>query len=310
MVEKKLSVAANTNKEGRRFSNQAKENLWGYLFITPQLVGLLVFTISPVLFSLYLCFAQWDFVKAPIFVGLTNFGEVFSDNLFWTALSNTVVLVIGIVPLTLACSLGLALLTNRKIKGLYFYKAAFFLPLITSSVATVTVWFWLYAPDFGIINNFLAVFGLEGPGWLIDPFWAKIAITIMVAWQSLGWFYLIFLAGLKNIPMDYYEVADLDGASPIQKFFGITLPLLSPTTFFIVTTMLISVFNIFNEAFILTRGGPEYGSYTLVYHIYNKAFRDFHIGEASVVSWVLFMILFAITFIQFKLGRKWVHNGG
>lgn len=307
MVENKISLV--TPKEKRRVSNQFKENAWGFLFIAPQIVGLLAFTLFPILFSLYLCFTQWDFVKAPEFVGLSNFEKVFSDNLFWTALSNTVVLVLGIVPLTLVCSLGLALLTNRKIRGLYFYKAAFFLPLITSSVATVTVWFWLYAPDFGIINNFLALFGLTGPGWLTDPFWAKAAITIMVAWQSLGWFYLIFLAGLKNIPQDYYEVADLDGANPVQKFFRITLPLLSPTTFFIITTMLISVFNIFNEAFILTRGGPEFGSYTIVYHIYNKAFRDFQMGQAAVVSWVLFIILFVITFIQFRLSRKWVHYG-
>jgi multiple sugar transport system permease protein len=307
MVENKLSIA---QRKGQfRFSNNLKENLWGYLFITPQLIGLLAFTIFPVLFSLYLCFTRWDFVKAPEVIGLKNFQTVFADELFWQALVNTVTLVIGIVPLTMFLAFGLALLTNRQIKGLYFYKAAFFLPLVTSSVATVSLWYWLYAPDFGMINNFLVVFNLQGPGWLTDPFWAKVAVTIMIAWQSLGWFYLIFLAGLKNIPQDYYEVAAIDGANFWQKLFKITLPLLSPTTFFILTTIMISTFNIFNEPYILTRGGPEHGTYTLVYHIFNKAFRDFEMGQAAVVSWILFLILFVITAVQFRLGRKWVHYG-
>lgn len=307
MIENKLSVAR--SKSQVRVSNKLKENLWGYLFVTPQLVGLLAFTIFPVLFSLYLCFTDWNFVKAPVFIGLKNFQTVFSDDLFWTALGNTVTLVVLIVPLTMICALGLALITNRNIKGLYFYKAAFFLPLITSSVATVSLWYWLYAPDFGMINNFLSVFGIDGPGWLTDQFWAKVAITIMVAWQSLGWFYLIFLAGLKNIPTDYYEVASIDGANAWHRFYKITLPLLSPTTFFILTTILISTFNIFNEPFVLTRGGPDYGTYTIAIDIYDRAFHDFHMGEAAVVSWVLFVILFIVTFIQFRLARKWVHYG-
>jgi multiple sugar transport system permease protein len=290
-----------------RRGGPSQDHGWGYLFVTPQVVGLLAFTIFPVLMSLYLCFAKWDFVEAPEFVGLANFGAVLRDPLFYKSITNTLVLVVGIVPLTMGLALLLALLTNRAIRGLGFYKAAFFLPMVTSSVAIAMVWYWLYAPDFGLINAAITPFGIPGPPWLADPVWAKPAVILMVSWQSVGYYYLLFLAGLKNIPAEYYEASAIDGADRFQQFRKITLPLLSPTTFFILTTMLIGVFNIFNEVFILTRGGPVDSTRTIVLDIYALAFQYFRMGEAAVVSWVLFLILFLLTLLQFRLARRWVH---
>jgi len=272
-------------------------------------VGLLVFTLFPVLMSLYLCFMSWNFIDAPSFVGLANFKAVFGSELFYTSLFNTTVLVAGIVPLTTVASLLLALMTLRLTRGLSFYKAAFFLPLVTPTVAVAMVWYWLYAPDFGLINATLGLLGIPGPAWLADPAWSKPAVIIMIAWQSMGWYYILFLAGLKSIPREYYEASAIDGAGPLQQFFGITLPLLSPTTFFVLITMLIGAFNIFNEVFIMSRGGPLDSTHTIVMEIYNLAFQYFRMGEAAVVSWVLFVILFVLTLLQFKLAKRWVHYG-
>jgi multiple sugar transport system permease protein len=296
-----------TTEKTRRFNWRLQDEIWGFAFIAPQVIGLLAFTAFPVLFSLYLCFAKWDFVKDPEFVGLENFQQVFQEESFWASLSNTFLLALGIIPLTLFISLGLALLTNRRLAGLKFYQAAFFLPMVTASVAIASVWYWLYAPDFGLINAGLSVVGIQGPGWLADPLWAKPAVILMASWQLAGYFYIIFLAGLKHIPNDYQEAAAIDGANRWQQFWHITRPLLSPTTFFVITTMLIGVFNIFGEIYILTRGGPGYSTYTLVMEIYDLAFRYFRMGQAAVVSWVLFIILVVITLIQFKLSKKWVH---
>jgi multiple sugar transport system permease protein len=285
----------------------AAEELWGYLFILPQTVGLLLFVIFPVVASLLLCFANWNFVKAPKFTGLDNFKDVLTDPYFHTALGNTFAIVLMLVPLTVTISLGLALLTNRKLLGLSIFKAGFFLPMITTAVAIAMVWYWLFAPDFGLINAFLGVFGIRGPGWLTDPKWAKPAVVTMLVWQAMGYYYLLFLAGLKQIPVEYYEAAAIDGAGRWQQFRSITLPLLSPTTFFIVTTMFIGAFTTFDVAYVLTRGGPVYSTYTLVMYIYEQAFSAFEMGNAAVASWVLFVILFIVTFVQFRLSKRWVH---
>lgn len=285
----------------------SSEDLWGYAFITPQVIGLVVFTIFPVLFSLYLVFANWNFRNPPQFTGLENLTTVFSDPDFFIALQNTAVIVVGIVPLTICISLGLALLTRRDFPGLGIFKTGFFLPLITTSVAIAIVWYWLFAPDFGLINAFLALFGISGPPWLADPAWAKVAIIIMISWQAMGYYYLLFLAGLKQIPADYYEAAAIDGAGSWAQFLNITLPMISPTMFFVITTMIIGAVSTFDIAFVLTRGGPVKSTFTIVMYIYQQGFQFFRMGEAAVASWILFVILFIATFIQFKLSNRWVH---
>jgi multiple sugar transport system permease protein len=285
------------------------DNFWGLLFISPQLIGLLLFTLMPIGMSLYLCFTSWDFINPPLWTGLANFQRVFADPLFWQSLTNTLVIVAGIVPLTLVLALFFALLTDSGIRFTGLYQSAFYFPMVTSSVAVALVWFWLYAPDFGLINSALSFFGIAGPGWMTDPHWSKLAVVLMVAWQTMGYYYLIFLAGLKNIPREYHEAAAIDGAGRLQRFFRITLPLLSPTTFFVVITSTISAFNLFSEVYVMTRGGPVNSTYTLVMHIYNLAFKYFRMGDAAVVSWVLFAVLAGLTFIQFRFSRKWVEYG-
>lgn len=287
---------------------QPGDRFWGYLFLTPQVLGLVGFTLFPIGFSLYLCFAEWNFVDAPRWVGLANVRAVLGDELFYTSLANTGVLVAGIVPLTMAGALLLALLTNRAIGGLGLYRTAFFLPMVTSAVAVAMVWYWLFAPYFGLINTVIEPLGIPGPGWLADPRWAKPAVTIMISWQSVGYYYLIFLAGLKSIPTEYYEASALDGASRFQQFRQITLPLLSPTTFFVLTTLIIAASNVFSEVYVLTRGGPVYATHTIVMDIWSLAFEYFRMGEAAVVSWVLFGILFVVTFAQFRVAKRWVHH--
>lgn len=282
-------------------------NRWGYLLILPQIVGMLCFTLFPICMTFYLCFTEWDFINSPKLIGVKNFVNVLTDEVFLKTIVNTLVFVIGIVPLTMAISLGLALLTNKKLRGLNFYKGAFFLPNVTTTAAIALTWYWLFAADFGIINQVLGIFGIEGPPWMADPAWAKVAVIIMIAWRMMGYYYLIFLAGLKNIPDTYYEAARIDGANGIQQFIYITIPLLSSTTFFILITMLINVFNIFEEPYILTRGGPVYSTYTLAMYIYFKAFSTFQMGEAAVASVVLFIILAAVAAINFKISKKWVN---
>jgi multiple sugar transport system permease protein len=294
-----------TTPQRRRFFG--REDAWGYLFILPQVIGLVAFVIIPVAFSLYLCFANWDFVKPPELVGTANIETVLSDPDFHTAVRNTFLIVLTIVPLTVVISLGLALLTNRKLAGLALFKAGFFLPMVTTSVAIAAVWYWLFAPDFGLINAFLSVLGIQGPGWLADPAWAKVAIVIMISWQSMGYYYILFLAGLKHIPQEYYDAAAIDGADRFAMFRYVTLPMISPTLFFVITTLLIGAFTTFDVAYVLTRGGPVNSTYTIVMYVYDLAFRYFRMGSAAVASWVLFIILFIITLVQFQVSKLWVN---
>lgn len=295
------------NKNDRLSKFSRKNTVFGYLFILPQIIGLACFTLFPILMSLYLTLTRWDFINKPQFIGLKNFKYVLTDEVFLKTITNTGVFVLAIVPLTIAISLVLALVTNHPMRGLNVYKSVFFLPNITTIVAMALVWYWLFAADFGIINQILSWLGIKGPGWLADPKWSKFAVTIMNSWRMMGYYYLIFLAGLKGIPESYYEAAKIDGANRFQVFKNITLPLLSPTTFFILITMMISVFNIFEEPFILTRGGPVYSTYTLSMYIYFKAFRSFEMGEAAVASIVLFIIISIVTLINFKISKKWVN---
>jgi len=279
-----------------------------YLFILPQYIGLICFVLIPAIVCFVLCFTSWDLIGEINFTGFNNFKSIFTDERIGKSLINTLIFVLGIIPLTTVVSLCLALLTNREIKGLGFYKATYFLPMATSSVAIVLVWYWMFAPDLGIINFVLGMLGIKGPGWLFDNVWARIAIVLMSTWQGLGYYYLIFLAGLKSIPKEYYEAADIDGASTVQKFFKITLPMLSTTTFFIIITMTIGALNLFQEPMVLTQGGPEYSTYTIVMYIYDLAFKFFRMGEAAVVSVVLFILVVLVTFIQFCLSGKWVYT--
>lgn len=286
-----------------------RDSIWGYIFVAPQVIGYIVMIAIPLIMVVLLCFSKWDMLNPPVYVGLRNFRRVFINDgeILLKAITNTLVLIFVTVPLTLATALGLAVLCNRKIRGLNFFKAAFFLPMVTSSVSLALVWFWIFAPDFGVMNIALSAIGITGPGWLTDPAWAKVAIIIMSVWLKTGYYFIILYAGLKGIPDVYYEAAEIDGAPPFLVFRKITIPMLSPIILFSTVMLSIDFFNLFDVPFILTRGGPAYSTYTMVMHVYNQAFQSFDIGMSSVSSLVLFAMTGLITYLQFVLSKRMVN---
>lgn len=286
---------------------QKKENLWAYIFVGPQLLGFLLFVAFPLLFSIYLCFAQWNFIDMPTFVGLDNFKAIFRDKIFFKSIGNTFIYIIITVPLTLITSLTLALLTNRKLPFMKFYRAAFFLPMVTSTVAIAMVWLFIYQPYGGILNTILEFFGVQNPPkWLQDSSIARFAVSLVTIWLKVGYYYIIFDAGLKNIPTELYEAASIDGASTWTKIKRITIPMLSSVMFFVTVMLFIDIFNMFNEVYIMTAGGPDYSTYTLSMYIYFYAFNQFDMGRAAVGSWILFLLVSIVTIIQFQIKKRLV----
>ncbi len=277
----------------------------GYIFIAPQLIGFVLFVAFPLVFSLFLCFSEWNMIDMPEFVGGANFISVFNDRIFWKSIGNTFIYIAIVVPLTLLTSLTLAILTNRKLPLMKFYRAAFFLPMVTSTVAIAMVWTFIYQADGGVLNSVLALFGVKNPpNWLHDTVLARIAVSVVSIWLKVGYYYIIFDAGLKNIPTELYEAADIDGASTWRKIRRITVPMLSSVMFFVTVMLFIDIFNMFNEVFIMTAGGPDYSTYTLSMYIYFYAFKEFDMGRAAVASWVLFALVGIVTLVQFKLKKR------
>lgn len=283
------------------------ENVVGYLFVAPLILGLIIFTYGPVLAAFGLSFTKGDYISTPKWIGLDNYTALMDDKLFWQSLRNTLYYVVGVVPAGMILSLLLALAMNQKLRGIVFFRTIFFLPTISSSVAISLMWLWIYNPEFGVMNFLLEQVGIKGPAWLSSPDWAMPAVIIMAVWRGLGYNMLIYLAGLQGIPEVYYEAAAIDGAGALDKFWHITVPLLSPTTFMLLILGLIGAFQVFEYTYVMTGGGPVYATLTLVLHVYNNAFRNFQMGYASALAYVLFFILLALTVIQFRLQRRWVH---
>jgi multiple sugar transport system permease protein len=283
------------------------EALWGYLFLLPQMIGLIVFALIPIIAAFSLSLVEWDGLGSISFVGFSNFQEQFADPAFRTALVNTTYYTVLVVPGGLMLSLLVALGLN-KVRGKEVYRVIYFMPVVTSSVAVSVIWMWLLNGDFGLINGFLKlVFNINGPQWLTNQGLVLPSIAVMSIWWTLGFNMVIFLAGLQAIPVTYMEAARIDGANGWQLFWRITLPLLSPTLFFITVISVISSFQVFDQTYVMTSGGPGRASYTMVYHIYELAFRKFTFGGASAASVILFVILLALTLIQFYFQRRWVH---
>jgi multiple sugar transport system permease protein len=285
---------------------KTKDNLWAYMFIGPQVLGMLLFSMGPVIFAFIISFMKWDISTTPKWSGLGNYSKILSDALFWKVLKNTFFFALLYIPATLVLALILALMLNQNIKGKMLFRAAFFTPVITSSIAVALVWTWLYNPDFGAINTGLEAIGLQRVGWLISLKWAMPSIAIMAVWQSVGYNMVLFLAGLQGVPRHLYEAAKIDGAGAWQQFWRITLPMISPTMFFVLTMLLIHAMQVFNEPYTMTKGGPADATNVIVLHIYNTAFQFYKMGEASAVSFVLFFIILIITLLQFKFS-KWVN---
>jgi ABC-type sugar transport system permease subunit len=284
---------------------ERKRLLTGYSFLFPSLVILVVFIATPIFFSLFLSFHRWNVVStAKPFIGLENFARLAGDRHFWNAFRNTAIYTLH-VPVGMAISLAIAVLMNRRIRGVRALRTLFFLPSISSFVAVAIVWQWIYHPQFGLANFLLRTLHLPQIGWLSDPATALASIMLMSIWLGLGYQMVIFLAGLQGIPRELYEAAITDGASAWQRFIHITLPLLRPTIFFVLVTSLIGSFQVFSQVFIMTSGGPLSSTDVVVFHIYQNAWDYLKMGYASAMSWVLFIIIMVITWLQFRvMGRR------
>ncbi len=283
-----------------------KKFFWVVVFLGPSLIGLLLFTVSPILASLGLTLFEWDLLTPPQFVGFNNFQRLLADEDFWQALFNTLRFIIAYIPLVMVFSLGIALVLNQKLRGLIFFRTAFFIPVVSAWVAIALLWKWIFNPRFGLINFLLGLVGIEGPAWLFDPQWAMFAVVITSVWKDIGFLMVMFLAGLQGIPEVYYEASSIDGATRSQKLHYITLPLLSPTAFFALIISLINSFQVFEQVWIMTEGGPAGSTSVLVELIVKNAFSYGRMGYASALSWVLFVLVFAVTVVQMRLQRSWV----
>ena len=280
----------------------------GYLFIAPLLIGIFGFILFPLLFSMYMSFNKWDMVSPARWVGFQNFTYMFTkDILFWKVLGNTFRYAFLSIPPSIIIPLLLAMLVNRKISFINIYRSAFFLPLVTSAVAVGFLWRWIYDGEFGLLNYLLSLINIKGPAWLVNPDWAMPAVVITTVWQGLGYNMIIYLSGLQGISEHLYEAATIDGANGWDKFFRITIPLLTPQIFFILIMAVIGGFQSFGLIYIMTSGGPMNSTNVYVYYLWQVAIGSAKMGYASAMAWVLALIIFLITILQIRLARTWVN---
>jgi multiple sugar transport system permease protein len=281
----------------------------GYLFILPWILGFIIFTAGPMLASLYISFTRWEIVTPSVWVGGAQYVKLFNDDRFWLSLYNTSYYVFIGVPLHLFFALLAALAVNMNLRGIHFFRTAYYVPSLTPVVANSILWVWIFQPEWGLANAFLEWIGLEGLYWLQDPRLAKPALIVMSFW-SIGGQMVILLAGLKGIPIELYEAAAIDGANWWSRFWRVTLPLLTPALFFNLIIAIIGAFQVFTQAYIMTEGGPNYSTLFYLLYLFRAAFENFRMGYASAMAWVLFIIVLAFTAIQFMLSDRWVFYEG
>lgn len=286
-----------------------KELAWLYLFVAPPVLGFLIFGLTPMLFSMFISFQKWDMISSPTWIGFDNYKELFKDEKVFKSLYNTVYLMIGI-PIGMALSLLLAILMNRSIKGISFLRTMYYLPVISPIIAVSLLWQWILNQDYGLLNQLLwNWFGITGPNWLGDAAWVKPSLILIGLWGGIGGNMVLYLAGLQSVSSTYYEAAEIDGANGWQKFIRITLPLLTPIHFFVVVMGVIGAFQSFSQIYVLAvDGGPEYSGATIVYYIFQHAFKYFNMGFASAAAWMLGILIFVVTLIQFKFADRWVYQ--
>lgn len=278
------------------------------LFTLPAMIPFILFWLAPLLYVLYLSLTEWDFMSPDkTFVGLQNYADLFSNPAFYKSLRVTVLFCAGSVLPVIAIGLGLALLMNRKLGGSALYQALLFSPWVTPTVAVSIVWSWIYEPDVGLANTVLNFLGLESIGWLQDPNWALTGVLLVTIWKSVGWAMIFYLVALRNVPSDLLEAGELDGASALQKFFRITLPLISPTTLFLFVVQMIQALQAYDQINVLTQGGPSGSTRTLLYLYYQSAFESFQIGEASTVAVVLVFICMLLSVFSLGVSKRTTH---
>lgn len=301
-----MILRSNATSPSKR-RRQLSKNLVAYSFILPNLLGFAIFTLVPIVFSLGLAFMNWDGANQISWAGLDNFRELFDDDTFSISLKNTLWYVGGTVPLTMVCSLGLAVLLNQPIRGRNVFRTIYFFPYVASLVAVAVVWNMLFFPSAGPVNEFLRALGVaDPPRWSASVDWAMPTVVMASVWRGMGYYMVIYLAALQGIPAILYESASIDGANAWQKFRHITVPLLTPATFFISIMLTISSFKVFDLILVMTNGGPGRATNVLVIHTYNIAFRQFRFGYSSAIAMVLFALVMGITILQFYMERRWV----
>jgi len=275
-------------------------------FLSPSLLGLLVFVLGPTAFSLAIGFTDWNGLQRPVWVGLGNYGQLFSDDLFGKSLANTVLYTAEFIPLTLVSCTVLALLINRTTAGISVVRVLFFLPIVTDMISVSFVWTWIYHYRFGVLNYILSLVGIAPQAWLGDARWALFALVILSVWRWAGYFALILVAGLQGIPKEVQEAALIDGAGRRQLVTKITLPLLTPTLFFVITTGIMSSLQVFEQTWVMTKGGPLNSTISICMLLYRQGFQFLKMGYASAIAWVLFLLIFGVTAINWMLRRSWV----
>ncbi len=284
-----------------------REALAGYLFISPWLIGLLAFIAGPMLASFFISFTRWNIVGDPTWVGIANYQRILTnDPDFVQALKVTFKYAIIYLPLVTIVGLAMALALNAKLKGVSVFRTMFYRPSVVPGIAATLVWVWILNPRFGLLNTVLAWFGINGPNWFGDPNTALLGIVMISVW-GVGGSAIIYLAGLQNIPDHLYEAATVDGASNVQKFRHITIPMLTPVIFFQLIIALIGVFQTFTSSFVATQGGPLKATFFYMLYIYNKAWESLRMGYASALAWILFIIILVITLLVFRSSAMWVY---
>ena len=290
-------------------SKKARKDFFtGMGFILPSLLGFLIFTFIPVVISLCLSFTSWNFmegIEGIKFNGLANYIRLFSDEWFLNSYKNNIIFTAVTVPVLIALGLVMATIINKYIYGGGVVRTMIFIPYIASVVAVCTVWMVLLQPSYGPVNEFFRSIGIANPpGWLADFKWSLPSIMIIYVWQQVGYYSIVFLAGLKGLPEDVYEAAKVDGASSIRQFFSLTVPLISPTTFFLTIMGIIGSFKVFDQISVLTQGGPGSSSSVMAYYVYRTAFDYFEMGYANTLAWALFVLVFSVTLVQWKMQAK------
>lgn len=309
-------MASSTRK--RTLSLARREALWAYTFITPWNIGFIIFTIGPMLASLFFSFTDYNIVESPRWIGISNYVNLFHDDLFWHSLGITFKFALISLPLGLVFSYLIAVLLNAKIVGINIWRTIYFLPSVIAGVAVALLWSRIFDPKFGILNPFLENFGIKGPGWFGDPHWAIPALVIMSLW-GVGGNVIIYLAGLQGVPTDLYDAAKVDGATAWQRFWYVTLPMTTPVIFYNLVLGLIGTFQYFTEVYVISSssgttggglGGPARSTLFYNIYLYQNAFKYFHMGYASTMAWVLLIIVLGFTLLIFRSSDMWVYYEG
>lgn len=282
------------------------ERRWGLLMAVPAILGFAIFTAGPMVASLALSLTDWQVGGRPSFVGTENYATLADDALFWKSLSATTYYTLGAVPLSLVVAFAVAMLLNQRVRGLPLWRTVFYLPTLVPAIANVVLWIWIFNPDFGLLNSLLRQGGLPTGMWIYDESMAVPSLIVMSTW-GFGNTMVIFLAGLQGVPQHLYEAVSVDGGGPWHRFRHVTVPMMTPTIFYNLVVGVIGTFQVFNQAYVMTEGGPNNATLFYVYYLFRKAFRESEMGYASALAWVLFMIIMVVTFLLFRNARRWVY---